>query len=618
LDHFNADQNTVKVESPGNFGPATAHLTGGGDGYSTYQADITDATPAATSIDLLIEIESEQVGYLDVLPDNHITSYFTYTAKVGGSPQTMAPTAIMFATTPTSIPYGGDVSFDASESTGTAPLTFIWDFNGDGTFDGTGDEYTGDSMTPTHTFNKACDTDVTVKVSNAYGMDISDPVNIHVTPSGSSTDVFVDADYPGSDSDGTTAKPFTTIQAGVNAVTAGHTVHVDYYDGGTHIYDTEGLTLKSNFTLVGDNWNCGGPGKPILKNNNGTFTIGSSYTAISDFTLDGFEVGIGEQTGNLSNFGISFYSYGGVNNNITVTHCHFTGTIDDTGKTSGPGSAIWAGNCDNSHFEYNDVGPMTWRSDTPGVYARVLWGMYFDGCDNTEVKNNYIHDITIDYDGQTGLWGQIRVFCLHSYNCVNINVHNNLICHIDGINDYDYRIEGMMMEGYSGGASFHYYNNTVDELDHSQSNGNFPLRGIFCYDNNAPGTYINNSILTNFMAPAGQGGSIQAFYSTTDTYPITYSTGYNLGTINNYFYGFITGDGCTNYPGVNPMYVNNTTSPYDYHFQSGSGCEMGDPNFIDFDDTGAPSGNPSESDKENRSRMGCFGGPDGDWDPNNL
>jgi hypothetical protein len=57
---------------------------------------------------------------------------------------------------------------------------------------------------------------------------------------------------------------------------------------------------------------------------------------------------------------------------------------------------------------------------------------------------------------------------------------------------------------------------------------------------------------------------------------------------------------------------------YDYTFMSGSQAEYGDPNFIDWDDTGSPSGDPNETDEENRSRMGCFGGPDGNWDPNEL
>jgi len=52
-DHFKVDLNTVRVQSPGNFsGASTATPVGSGDGYSTYQIDITGATPAAGSIPL--------------------------------------------------------------------------------------------------------------------------------------------------------------------------------------------------------------------------------------------------------------------------------------------------------------------------------------------------------------------------------------------------------------------------------------------------------------------------------------------------------------------------------------------------------------------------------------
>jgi hypothetical protein len=82
-DHFDADLNTVKVESPGNF-TFTESLTpvGGGIGYSTYQIDITDATPDELSIDLLVTVECEAEGYQDLLPGKMVSAYFTGTAPV--------------------------------------------------------------------------------------------------------------------------------------------------------------------------------------------------------------------------------------------------------------------------------------------------------------------------------------------------------------------------------------------------------------------------------------------------------------------------------------------------------------------------------------------------------
>lgn len=82
-DWFNADLNTVKVESPGNFGMVSSSTaTGGGTGYSSYEIEITGATPAEGSIDLLISVECEDIGYGGLLPGEPVTSYFTYSVDV--------------------------------------------------------------------------------------------------------------------------------------------------------------------------------------------------------------------------------------------------------------------------------------------------------------------------------------------------------------------------------------------------------------------------------------------------------------------------------------------------------------------------------------------------------
>ena len=72
-DHFDADANIVYIESPGNF-PITSSdtATGGGDGYSTYEIEILDATPAPDAIDLFITVETPVAG------GEPIRTYFTY------------------------------------------------------------------------------------------------------------------------------------------------------------------------------------------------------------------------------------------------------------------------------------------------------------------------------------------------------------------------------------------------------------------------------------------------------------------------------------------------------------------------------------------------------------
>jgi hypothetical protein len=611
-DHFNAGLNTVKVESPGNFDAIIATTPiGGGEGYSTYQVDIIDATPKAGTIDLLVSVESEVIGYWDVLPDNHITSYFIHPSDVSTAQTSFAPTALMHATTSTNINFGDPVSFDATDSTGTPPLTFTWDFNGDGIYDGSADAYTGAPETPTHIFATLGNVDVTVKVTNVKGFDISDPVTVHV--SYDPLDVFVDADYTGGGSDGTPSKPYLTIQEGMNKVTNGHTLHVDYFDGGSvNTYDTANLILKDGITLLGDNWNGGGPGKPKADNatNNATFS-----GSVTNFTINGFEIGMGEVDLDPAHYGVNFN--GG--SNITIAHNKFTDEMDDTGLIYGVSMPISVRSSQNVVCEFNDVGPMTWKSDTPGEYARVLFGIYFDTGTNIEINNNYVHDFTIDYHGGSS-FEQIRMFCIHTYNCIGADIHNNLICHIEGLNNYSYRIQPFIAEAYyTTQPSYQYHNNTVDWIDNSQADPSYnSMVGLCIYD--AEGypftdTWLKNELITNLKSTGSTIGWVESW---GNTYPISYSTGYQLTSCSNYFQNLTVGDGCVNAPGVNPQYVNNTTAPYNYHFQSGSNCEKGDPNFIDWDDTGAPSGNPNETNMQNRSRMGCFGGPDGDWDPNNL
>ncbi|MEO7993772.1 MAG: FG-GAP-like repeat-containing protein, partial [bacterium] len=80
-------------------------------------------------------------------------TYQLFQVEVGEG--NLAPTARATATSTTSVPQGGTVSFDATTSSDPNgdPLTYIWDFNGDGTFgDPVKDNFTGSPSTPVHTF----------------------------------------------------------------------------------------------------------------------------------------------------------------------------------------------------------------------------------------------------------------------------------------------------------------------------------------------------------------------------------------------------------------------------------------------------------------------------------
>jgi len=86
-DWFNAGLNKVRVESPGNFDMVESSTpTGGGADYSTYEIEITDATPATDEIGLLISVVSEKADFEGFIPGTNATAYFTHSASVAEEP----------------------------------------------------------------------------------------------------------------------------------------------------------------------------------------------------------------------------------------------------------------------------------------------------------------------------------------------------------------------------------------------------------------------------------------------------------------------------------------------------------------------------------------------------
>ena len=87
-DWFNAGLNKVRVESPGNFAMVeSSTAVGGGAGFSTYEVDITGATPAAGEIELLISVVSEEPAFQGFIPGTNTTAYFIHTSQVASGKQ---------------------------------------------------------------------------------------------------------------------------------------------------------------------------------------------------------------------------------------------------------------------------------------------------------------------------------------------------------------------------------------------------------------------------------------------------------------------------------------------------------------------------------------------------
>ena len=107
-DWFNPELNTMTVESPNNFDPVgPIGPSGGGVGYSTFEVDITNATPQQQdSIDLLITVNCEEEGYGGFLPGKTVAAYFLHTAvpfRAVTETSTSSPQGILILTDETSV-----------------------------------------------------------------------------------------------------------------------------------------------------------------------------------------------------------------------------------------------------------------------------------------------------------------------------------------------------------------------------------------------------------------------------------------------------------------------------------------------------------------------------------
>ena len=86
-DWYNAGLNSLRVESPGNFDMAESSTpSGSGQGYSTYEIEIADATPAEGEIEILISVISEEENFAGFIPGTNTTAYFTHESAVSDEP----------------------------------------------------------------------------------------------------------------------------------------------------------------------------------------------------------------------------------------------------------------------------------------------------------------------------------------------------------------------------------------------------------------------------------------------------------------------------------------------------------------------------------------------------
>jgi hypothetical protein len=424
-------------------------------------------------------------------------------------------------------------------------------------------------------------------VSDSMVFDLSDS---YFTIAQADDFIYVDDSSTSPDQLGTKQDPFKTITGALVAAVSGKTILVD--DSGSTY--TESVVLAEGVTIQSQNWDISDGGtraKIQTPNIPGACTIRGD--AVNGATISGFDVRPGgSYTADFPFYIVFAYltgcsdilitncyfnveekndSYFGVVmetcSNIEVSYCHF----DQFHGPENPTEGFWedykcvqATNSPNltlHNLRMNDIGT---NFDTNG---HNIDAVYLDHCDNATIYNNLVYNIHVnsDYNGAALVTG----FSLHFCNAPVV------------------------------------YNNTVDLLD---TVDNFFINQDFCYfyEECPNGVFYNNiasNVTDSGWAPDGSslGRGIQSYLYDL---PCDYTLTWNIDAA--YFQQAFPNIGCV---ASDPQYIDPANSEHDIQITSEG--QLGNPTFVDWDDTGTPSGDPANMDPNTRSRMGAFGGPYG-------
>ena len=259
-------------------------------------------------------------------------------------------------------------------------------------------------------------------------------------------------------------------------------------------------------------------------------------------------------------------------------------------------------------FEFENIrgidDPCTYWSEKVNIIC-------FENSDNIRISHTYCHNIITT----SSYWGWKPGHHIYLNNCNGAVVSNNLFC--DGIIAADWGTVDWLYARECNELLV--VNNTIDQIDEGPWTGCWwvaSTHGIGIYYSNAP--EVVNTLVTNVTGirwetyPSGGGWGILGNGNTTPV--VDYCDVWNIqrayGHPPNVYYGFdyrFSGDmtegiNCIN-PGsptgdfgLDPLYENG------HHLQEGSPCiDTGHIDEIYNDADGS------------RNDMGCYGGPDGDW-----
>ena len=429
-----------------------------------------------------------------------------------------------------------------------------------------------------------------VRVSDVSEPEVDDISDCHFHIAAEDQFIYVDDSSTSPDEFGTMEDPFKTISAALSVATIGDVILVD--DSGETY--TESVVLIDGITLLSNNWDTldGGPRASIQTPDvPGWCTVRAD--GVTGATIAGFNVRPGgSYDPGYPDFMVFIYLTNCTD--ITVADCYFNGEEMPRSMIG-----IYAVYCSDievccSHFEHFH-GP----DPNPEPMTELDWCIRAENTPNMYIHNVRMNDLGLNFTEP----GHI-VDAVILKDCDNPVMHNNLVYHIQVWSEGQGAalVTGFSLENCANPVLF---NNTVNFLD---TVDNFFINQAFCYFLvECPNGVFYNNIASNVTesgwAPDGSplGRGVQSYLYEL---PCDYTLTWNIEAP--YFQEAYPNIGCVE---AQPLFIDPENGLHDIEIASQG--QLGDPSFVDWDDTGLPSGNPDDDDPSTRSRMGCHGGPYG-------
>ncbi len=400
--------------------------------------------------------------------------------------------------------------------------------------------------------------------------------------------IFVDDSSVSPTEDGTPEHPYKTINDGVANCPAGWQVWVD--DSGDPYEGS--VVMLDDVHVKGANWDLSDGGmRPTIEPPDVIWANSFNAYEVSNFTIETFDCNPGG--------GIYFIDIQGCGG-VTIRDCLFTGNTD---------SAIIPCNITGSvdvsveYCRFDDFDKVAEDHGMSFVNAvRVFWS------DGVTIRNCSFSDFRESEDE-----GSKMIDVIHVEYTTNLAIHNNQIFSIVPLAGVG-MLGAVLLEGIHtfGCDSPVVYNNTISMIDSSEA---FFINQCFAYFlRQSPDGIFYNNIATHIYSsgwapdnsPLARGVQSCETELTCD-YTCIFDIKVPSGEGAHYFQLAEPGVGCLD---VAPGYV--APELEDFDIAPGGPGQMGHPDYVDWDDSGSPSGDPANLDPDTRSRMGCHGGPDGE------